>query len=194
MQIGGSIATLIASAAGFVVANPIAGSDTDLAMPELHDPHMPNAGWILLVGIVTGMLGVAYNKAIMASPRFADRSRLPAEARGLFAPMLVLGADSGPIVGLIAAGLFPASAPDPAALALIGMASFFAVSVHAPVTGLVLATELTGTTSQLPPMLGACATALLVVVMVRFRGIYDMLAARATAKSTDNSMSVARPS
>ena len=49
-----------------------------------------------------------------------------------------------------------------AACALIGMAAFFTASVHAPVTGLILATEMTGNTNQLPPMLGACAIALLV--------------------------------
>jgi CIC family chloride channel protein len=98
---------------------------------------------------------------------------------GLFAPMLVLGTDTGLIVGLVAAHLTPHSAPDPAALALIGMAAFFTASVHAPVTGLVLATELTGTTNQLPPMLGACAIALLVALVLRSRPIYDLLTDRA---------------
>lgn len=98
---------------------------------------------------------------------------------GLFAPMLVLGADIGLIVGLVATHVAPHTAPDPAALALIGMAAFFTASVHAPVTGLILATELTGTTNQLPPMLGACAVALLVALALRSRPIYDLLTNRA---------------
>jgi CIC family chloride channel protein len=102
---------------------------------------------------------------------------------GLFAPMLVLGADAGLIVALVAAHLVPQAAPDPAALALIGMAAFFTASVQAPVTGLILATELTGTTNQLPPMLGACATALLVAMVLRSRPIYGLLADRAATRT-----------
>ncbi len=83
------------------------------------------------------------------------------------------------LVGLIATHLAPQSAPSPAALALIGMAAFFTASVQAPVTGLILATELTGSTNQLPPMLGACATALLVAIAVGSRPIYDLLTDRA---------------
>jgi CIC family chloride channel protein len=58
------------------------------------------------------------------------------------------------------------------------MAAFFTASVHAPVTGLILAAEMTGTTNQLPPMLGACAVAMLVAVAVRSQPIYDRLAQR----------------
>jgi CIC family chloride channel protein len=241
-----TIATLVASASGFAAAYPFTGSDTDFRMPHLHDPHMSNAQWVLAVGVITGILGVLYNKAIMFGLRIADTSRWPTEARaaaigigvgvvvwyapdlagsgdnltqnallghgtiwavagallfrflfgvisyaastpgGLFAPMLVLGADTGLIVGLAATHLAPHTAPDPAALALIGMAAFFTASVHAPITGLILATELTGTTNQLPPMLGACATALLVAVALRSRPIYDLLTDRAarTASAT----------
>lgn len=53
----------------------------------------------------------------------------------------------------------PNQTPDPAALALIGMAAFFTATVRAPVTGIVLATEMTASTTQLAPMLGACAIA-----------------------------------
>jgi chloride channel protein, CIC family len=55
--------------------------------------------------------------------------------------------------------------------------------VHAPVTGLILATEMTGNTNQLPPMLGACAIAMLVAVALRSEPIYDRLTARAANKS-----------
>jgi CIC family chloride channel protein len=51
------------------------------------------------------------------------------------------------------------------------------------VTGLVLATELTGSTNQLFPMLGACAVALLVAVVLRSRPVYDLLTDRATARA-----------
>src|ERR1700722_6748858 len=97
---------------------------------------------------------------------------------GLFAPMLVLGSQTGLIVGLVALHLTPHAVPSLAACALIGMAAFFTASVNAPVTGLILATEMTGNTNQLPPMLGACAVAMLVAMALRSESIYDRLAER----------------
>jgi CIC family chloride channel protein len=105
---------------------------------------------------------------------------------GLFAPMLVLGSQSGLAVGLVAQHLTPHAAPSLAACALIGMAAFFSASVHAPVTGLILATEMTGTTNQLPPMLGACAIAMLVAVALRSQPIYDRLASRSARAAQDS--------
>jgi chloride channel protein, CIC family len=238
-----TLATLVASASGFMVAYPLVHSGTDFHMTHLAEPPLSNAGWVVAVGVVTGVLGVLYNKALMFGLRKADTSRWPLEARaaaigagvgilvwcapdlagggdnltqqallghgtiwavtgmlllrfvlgvasyaagtpgGLFAPMLVLGADAGLIIALLAAHFVPHAAPSPAALALIGMAAFFTASVHAPVTGLILATELTGTTNQLPPMLGACAIALLVAMTLRSRPIYGLLADRAAART-----------
>jgi CIC family chloride channel protein len=66
------------------------------------------------------------------------------------------------------------------------MAAFFASSVHAPVTGLILATEMTGNTSQLPPMLGACAIAMLVAIALRSEPIYDRLTQRAATIRTSS--------
>jgi CIC family chloride channel protein len=97
--------------------------------------------------------------------------------------MLVLGSQAGLVVGLVAVHLTPHAMPSLSACALIGMAAFFTASVHAPVTGLILATEMTGNTNQLPPMLGACAVAMLVAVALRSEPIYDQLAHRAAQKA-----------
>jgi chloride channel protein, CIC family len=234
-----TIATLVASASGFAAAHLMVESRTDFHMARLADPRLVEAGWVLAIGLATGVLGVFYNAAVMFALRRADASRLPKEARagatgalvgllvwlapdlagsgdnltqnallgrgallavtgvlmlrfvlgvvcyaaatpgGLFAPMLVLGSQSGLIVGLVALHLTPHAVPGLAACALIGMAAFFTASVHAPVTGLILATEMTGNTNQLPPMLGACAVAMLVAVALRSQPIYDRLAERA---------------
>ncbi|QQC47599.1 ClC family H(+)/Cl(-) exchange transporter [Corynebacterium bovis] len=97
---------------------------------------------------------------------------------GLFAPMLVLGTHVGLLVGLVAEAVVGATGPSPAAMALTGMAAFFASTVQAPVTGLVLATEMTDQTTMLPPMLGACAISLLVATALRSVPIYERLARR----------------
>lgn len=98
---------------------------------------------------------------------------------GLFAPMLTVGASLGLIIGLTGQAIAPAYTPQPEALALIGMAAFFSASVRAPVTGLILATEMTGSTSLLPPMLGACAIAMSVPIVFGGKPIYDLLTDRA---------------
>ncbi|HXO83290.1 MAG TPA: ClC family H(+)/Cl(-) exchange transporter [Mycobacterium sp.] len=234
-----TVATLVASASGFIAAHLLVQSQYEFKMTTLPDPRMVQYGWVLVIGVVAGLFGVLYNHAVMFALRRADASAWPKEVRaaltgaavgllvwlapdlvgggdnltqnallghgallatagvlvlrfalgivsyaaatpgGLFAPMLVLGSQAGLIVGLIATHLTPHAAPNLAACALIGMAAFFAASVHAPVTGLILATEMTGNTNELPPMLGACAIAMLVAIALRSRSIYDQLADRA---------------
>jgi chloride channel protein, CIC family len=236
-----TVATLVASASGFAAAHLLVEAQDDFYMAPLADPRLPDAGWVLAIGIVAGVLGVLYKKAVMLGLRRADASRWPKEVRaaltgvlvgvivwfapdlagsgnnltqdallghgtllavigilvlrfalgvisyaaatpgGLFAPMLVLGADAGLIVGLLAAHLAPHDAPNLAAMALIGMAAFFSATVQAPVTGLILATEMTNNSNQLPPMLGACAVAMLVAIVLRSRPIYDQLAERSAS-------------
>ncbi len=55
---------------------------------------------------------------------------------GLFAPMLVLGAQLGWFSGALCGLAFPDLNIDPAAFAVVGMAAFFAGVVQAPVTGI----------------------------------------------------------
>jgi chloride channel protein, CIC family len=234
-----TIATLVASGSGFAAARLLVAPETEFHMSPLGNPRLLESGWVLAIGVATGLLGVLYNEAVMRALRNADASRIPKEARaaatgalvglvvwaapdlagsgdnltqnallghgtllaiagifvlrfalgvasyaaatpgGLFAPMLVLGSQAGLIVGMLAAHLTPHAVPSLPACALIGMAAFFTASVHAPVTGLILATEMTGNTNQLPPMLGACAVALLIAVALRSAPIYDRLTERA---------------
>ncbi|MBZ9937169.1 H(+)/Cl(-) exchange transporter ClcA [Mesorhizobium sp. BR1-1-16] len=98
---------------------------------------------------------------------------------GLFAPMLVLGADLGLGVGLVASTLLPGLGIDPRGFALVGMAAFFAGVVRAPLTGLVLVAEMTASTTLLVPMLGATFCAMLVTTVLGNPPIYDSLRARA---------------
>lgn len=93
---------------------------------------------------------------------------------GIFAPMLIIGALVGLIVGQSAAHLFP-SLHDPAAFAVLGMASMFASSVRAPLTGIVLILEMTANYEQLFALSVACLAAYLVAEALRDRPIYDAL-------------------
>lgn len=55
------------------------------------------------------------------------------------------------------------------------MAAFFTGVVRAPITGIVLASELTGNVSLFHAMLGACAMSMLVPTLLRNEPIYDSL-------------------
>jgi chloride channel protein, CIC family len=94
---------------------------------------------------------------------------------GLFAPMLVLGAQFGLFAGLLLRSAFPHLQIDPETFAVVGMAAFFAGVVQAPVTGIVLVTEMTAAFTTLLPMLAACFAAMLAANLVRSRPIYDSL-------------------
>ena len=94
---------------------------------------------------------------------------------GLFAPMLVLGSQTGVLFGILCGSLFPGVATNPTELAVVGMAAFFTAVVRAPVTGIILVIEMTGTFTQFLPMLGACFAAMLVPTLLRDPPIYDSL-------------------
>jgi CIC family chloride channel protein len=97
---------------------------------------------------------------------------------GLFAPMLVLGAQFGFLCGAACQALLPELNIQPEGFAVVGMAAFFAGVVRAPITGLVLATEMTDSVSMLLPMLSACATAMLTPALLGDPPIYDSLRER----------------
>ena len=250
-----TLATLVASAAGFASAHVLLHHSTasDFHVSALPDPTLAQAPLVLAVGVTCGLLGVAYNAAVMKSLRLADTSRWSVVARaavigalvgavgwiaptvvgggdnltqqallghgtvagvvvllvlrfvlgvlsyaactpgGLFAPMLVLGSHLGLLVGLVGHVVAPQQTPDPAALALIGMAAFFTATVRAPVTGIVLATEMTASTTQLAPMLGACAIAMLTASTLRSTPIYDQLTRRAVSAFRVNAAEAGEP-
>ncbi|WP_374546409.1 H(+)/Cl(-) exchange transporter ClcA [Rhodoblastus sp.] len=94
---------------------------------------------------------------------------------GLFAPLLTLGAQSGLLFGFACKALFPAVAIEARGFALVGMAAFFTGVVRAPLTGIVLVTEMTDNASLLLPMLAACFAAMLVPTLADDEPIYDSL-------------------
>jgi chloride channel protein, CIC family len=97
---------------------------------------------------------------------------------GLFAPLLALGAQFGLLFGAACGLLFPSIQIQPQAFAVVGMTALFTGAVRAPLTGIVLVTEMTGSAAMLLPMLGACFTAMLMPTLLRNPPIYDSLRER----------------
>ena len=97
---------------------------------------------------------------------------------GLFAPMLVLGAQLGFFCGALCRMVFPDLGIEPEAFAVVGMAAFFTGVVQAPVTGIVLVIEMTAGFTMLLPMLGACFAAMLMLNLLHSPPIYESLRER----------------
>jgi CIC family chloride channel protein len=141
----------------------VGGGDELTQRTLLGDPLLALLPWVFLLRFVLGPLSYA--------------ARTPG---GLFAPMLVLGAQSGRLFGEVCQHWFPNLAANPTAFAVTGMAAFFTASVRAPLTGIMLVVGITGTHTQLLPMLGACFAAMLVPTLVHSPPIYDSLRPQAT--------------
>jgi CIC family chloride channel protein len=98
---------------------------------------------------------------------------------GLFAPMLVLGAQLGLLFAALCQLWLPDVGTPQAAFAVAGMAAFFTAVVRAPVTGIILVIELTNGFTQLLPMLWACFAAMAIPTLLGDPPIYDALKTRA---------------
>jgi CIC family chloride channel protein len=117
--------------------------------------------WVLLVFVLRFALGpISY------------AARTPG---GLFAPLLVLGAQSGLLFGSACDHWLPGLSPDPKTFAVVGMAAFFTAVVRAPLTGIILVIEMTASFTLLLPMLAACFAAMLVPTLLGDAPIYDAL-------------------
>jgi chloride channel protein, CIC family len=239
-----AVAALGASATAIAVGRVLLGDAPDFHVETLAYPGAATKALCFVLGAVSGIAAIAYNRALLGTLAAADRlSRWPVELRagligavvgtlawfapqlvgggdpitqraltgaetlgvlpllfllrfglgtlsyaaatpgGLFAPMLVLGAQLGLYVGMLCRIAFPHLDIQAEGFAVVGMAAFFTGVVRAPLTGIVLVTEMTGSVTMLLPMLGACFAAMLVPTLLRNDAIYDSLRER-TLRST----------
>jgi CIC family chloride channel protein len=139
-------------------------------------PHIGGGGENIAVQALdgTGTLGIIAMifalRSIMSVVSYAAGT-----PGGIFAPLLALGAHLGLAFGLVCILVFPGLGLEPRSFAVVGTAALFTAVVRAPVTGIVLITEMTGSTSMLLPMLGACFVAMLVPTILADPPIYDSL-------------------
>ena len=100
---------------------------------------------------------------------------------GLLVPFVSLGAELGLWFGLLCAFAFPSMALEPEGFALVGMAAIFTAIVRAPLTAIVLVTEMTANVTLLLPMIVTCFVAMLVPTLFGDRSILDALKDRMLA-------------
>ena len=118
-------------------------------------------GWLALIFLLRVVMGHA--------------SYATGTPGGLFAPLLVLGAQAGLLFGAGCALVFPGLGIPAPAFAVVGMAALFTGIVRAPLTGIVLITEMTAAFTLLLPLLGACFAAMLIPTLLRDVPIYEAL-------------------
>jgi CIC family chloride channel protein len=142
-------------------------------------PHVIGAGEALTRGILAGAV-VSGAIPLLFVARFLLGAacygvRAPG---GLFAPLLLLGAQVGFLFGVACHWAFPALGIHPPAFALIGMTAFFTGTVRTPVTGIVLVIEMTASFTAALPMLGAAFAAMMAADLTGIPPIYDSLRER----------------
>ncbi|HEX3553674.1 MAG TPA: H(+)/Cl(-) exchange transporter ClcA [Thermoanaerobaculia bacterium] len=202
-------------------------------------PPLSSLPLFLILGAVAGLLGVVFNRTLLASLRLFERTArwpfgLPAAlvgiaiagigwfepealggggplvqsmlggrmavhgvaillllrflmtmgsygtgtAGGIFAPLLVLGAQAGLLVGLMGETAFPSATGYETSFAVVGMAALFTAIVRAPLTGIVLLLEMTSSYPLMLPLLAACFVAYAVADLLHDRPIYEALLER----------------
>jgi CIC family chloride channel protein len=93
---------------------------------------------------------------------------------GVFAPTLYMGAAFGGFFGLFFWSLFPSVITQPLAFALVGMAALFAGSARAPITCIVIITEMTNDYFLVLPLMIAVSASYLVSSLIEKESIYTM--------------------
>jgi chloride channel protein, CIC family len=242
-----AIVALGASSSAIVVVRLILGDTPDFHVQDLAYPSNIMKPLFFVLGLLAGVMAIAYNKAIVSTLAAVENlRRWPVELRaaaiggavgilawfapelvgggefltqrtllgvgtlatipliflvrfglgtvsyaaktpgGLFAPMLVLGAQLGLFFGLFCRTVFSDPSIRPEAFAVVGMAAFFCGVVRAPLTGIVLTAEMTGNVTMLLATLGASFAAMLVPTLLGNEPIYDSLSLPVTQPTQES--------
>lgn len=78
---------------------------------------------------------------------------------GIFGPCVVIGGMFGGAFGHMASHLFPSIDPKPGDFAIVGMMAFFAAAAKAPISTIIMISEMTGGYGLLAPAMFAVVTA-----------------------------------
>jgi H+/Cl- antiporter ClcA len=97
---------------------------------------------------------------------------------GIFFPLLVLGALTGAIYGNVLTHFFGFSSEFVSNFIILAMAGYFTAIVRAPITGIILITEMTGSFTHLLSLSIVSITAYVVADLLKSEPIYESLLKR----------------
>ena len=146
-------------------------------------PVVVGGGHILAENVLAGSMGLTVIPLLFLV-RFGltVSSYATGTAGGIFAPLLGLGALLGLAIGGLAHELTPHIVAEPGVFAVVGMAAYFTAIVRAPLTGVLLITEMTGSYEQMLPLLVSSFCAYAVAEYLRDMPIYEALLERDLAR------------
>jgi CIC family chloride channel protein len=111
---------------------------------------------------------------------------------GMFAPLLLVGTAFGALFGgMVVHHFHPALQASNVDFAIVGMVALFSASVRAPLTGIVLAVEMTGRGDLTLGMLGAALGAVLMAMTLQSPPIYESLRQRMLIQEKQKNASAA---
>ena len=148
-------------------------------------PAMVGGGDNLTQGVLSGHYGLTALAGIFVLRFVIGPWSYAAEAPGgLFAPMLLLGASFGALLGEALSYFLPSLGISPVACAVVGMATLFTACVRAPLTGVILTVEMTGRGDLTVVLLGASLVAMVVATLLGSEPIYETLKCRMIERQT----------
>ncbi len=162
---------------GPLVISAAVGAATGLVAWFL--PDAVGGGNVLAETVLTGKIAVAAIPLLFLL-RFGLTltSYATGAAGGIFAPLLALGALIGLGFGNLMHLWAPRFAAEPVLFAVVGMAAYFTAIVRAPLTGVLLITEMTGSYELMLPLLVSSFCAYAVAEYVKDLPIYEALLER----------------
>ncbi|WP_227825961.1 chloride channel protein [Clostridioides sp. ZZV15-6383] len=102
---------------------------------------------------------------------------------GIFFPLLVLGAFMGGIFGMVGVKVFGMNPDYVNNFVLLAMAGYFTAIVRAPLTGIILIFEMTGSVSQMLSLSVISIVAYIVATLMKSKPIYESLLERLLEKN-----------
>ena len=142
-------------------------------------PSVLGSGSGLIVSLTKGemVLGMVV-LTLVAKFLFSAVSFGSGAPGGIFVPLLILGALLGAVFAMTGAEFFGLDPVYINNFVLLGMTGFFTAIVRAPLTGIILLFEMSGSISQMLSLSIVSVTAYIVATLMRSEPIYDSLLKR----------------
>ncbi len=138
-------------------------------------PQALGAGLPTIEDALIGTLPVALLLGLLFAKLLATSFTLGSgNSGGIFSPSLFMGAMLGGAFGYLVHSFFPAITATPGAYALVGMASVFAASAHAPLTAFLIVFEMSGDYRIILPLMVAVGLSTLLSQSMRRHSIYTL--------------------
>lgn len=149
-------------------------------------PEILGGGHEIILGLANGEYVLSFMLVLLLSKFIFSMICFCAGAPGgIFFPLLVLGSLMGCIFASLSTIVFGLPPEYQLAFMLLGMVGMFSSVVRAPLTGIILVVEMSGSLTQLLGLTIVACTAWLVADLLHSRPVYEYLLDRITPDSLE---------